>query len=93
MRIRACIKCGSIYLNFTPGDGSAILTKAGVGPLGGIAMCNKCGTLSAPIEFETEKAYKGFLAHLKKMNSPKTLNPKGTKTRFPGKKKGIKNDK
>ena len=66
MRIRACIRCGSLNLDFTPGDGMAILTRLGVGPVAGVAVCKACGNTSPPIEFENEKDYRAFLSHLKK---------------------------
>lgn len=67
MRIRACVKCGSLDLDFMPGDGMAALTRFGIGPVAGIAACRNCGNLSAPIEFKNEEDYKKFLVHLKRL--------------------------
>jgi hypothetical protein len=66
MRIRACIRCGSTDLDFTPGESSAVFTKVGMGPMGGVALCRKCQNVSGPIEFGGEKDYKAFVAHLKR---------------------------
>ncbi len=68
MVIKACVRCGSRDIDFTPGNGDAILTRLGVGPVAGIARCKGCGLLSGPIEFEDEEQYRKFLKHLK---SPK----------------------
>ncbi|MFH1447980.1 MAG: hypothetical protein ABIG39_03895 [Candidatus Micrarchaeota archaeon] len=65
MRVRACVSCGSVKLDFTPGNGDAILTRIGVGPLAGVARCKNCGHFGGPIEFDGEKEYKRFLEHLK----------------------------
>lgn len=67
MRIRACVRCGSIRLDFTPGNGQAVLTRIGLGPVAGIALCRDCGNLGGPIEFEDEDEYRRFLEHLKDM--------------------------
>jgi len=80
MRIRACLRCGSPNLDFTPGDGMAILTRLGVGPVAGIAVCRDCGQLGAPIEFEDEKSYIAFLSHLRRIKESK-MKKKKTKTR------------
>lgn len=45
----------------------AILTRLGVGPVAGIAVCRDCGQMGAPIEFEDEKSYMAFLSHLKRI--------------------------
>ena len=45
----------------------AILTRLGIGPVAGIAVCRDCGQMGAPIEFEDEKSYTAFLSHLRKM--------------------------
>jgi hypothetical protein len=66
MKIRACIRCGSLELDFTPGDGSAVLTRIGVGPVGGVALCKDCGYLGGHIEFDSERDYMEFVRHLKK---------------------------
>ena len=64
MRIRACIRCGSTDLDFTPGEGSAVFTKVGMGPMGGVALCRKCGLIAGPIEFDDEKSYRNFVSYL-----------------------------
>jgi hypothetical protein len=63
------MNCGSIELDFTPGDGLAVLTRLGVGPVAGIAVCKKCQNLAAPIEFESEEEYQRFISHLRKLKA------------------------
>ena len=77
MRIQACLKCGSLRLDFTPGNGLSAMTRFGVGPVAGIAVCMDCGNMSPPIEFDDEKNYTAFLAHLKKRKANKRNYKKG----------------
>ncbi len=67
--ITACMRCGSRNLDFTPGDGMAVFTKLGVGPIGGIAVCKDCGRVGGPIVFGKEKDYRAFLLHLKRLKA------------------------
>ena len=66
-RVMACIKCGSTLLDFTPGDGFSVLDGTGIGPIGGIALCKKCGHLGGPIIFENRREHKKFLKHLSRL--------------------------
>jgi hypothetical protein len=50
-----CLNCGGCDLNPVPGGVYACYTQVGVSPLGGYALCNKCGYYGIPLVFKSEK--------------------------------------